>query len=122
MAYVKKILPYMHLSKFAACMTSEVGGVVCARLLSFVLYFQKHLRLPLLPLSSTPAGLTPQDVDIVVTSASIFCPTPSLASMLINKLKMRSDVQSYNLGGMGCSNGVVGVALIRDLLQVRIGM
>lgn len=57
----------------------------------------------------------------MVTSASIFCPTPSLASMLINKVKLRSDIQSYHLGGMGCSNGVVGVGLIRDLLQVRPG-
>jgi 3-ketoacyl-CoA synthase len=40
-----------------------------------------------------------------VTNCSIFCPTPSLASMLINHFKFRSDIQSYHLGGMGCGNG-----------------
>ena len=64
-------------------------------------------------------GLKPDDVDILVTNCSIFCPTPSLASMLINKFKFRQDVQAYNLGGMGCSIGVVAVGLVRDLLQAH---
>ncbi len=38
-------------------------------------------------------GLKPTDVDILVTCCSIFCPTPSLGSMLINKFKMRTDIQ-----------------------------
>jgi FAE1/Type III polyketide synthase-like protein len=65
------------------------------------------------------AGLRPQDIDILVTNCSIYCPTPSLASMLVNKFKMRQDVQSYHLGGMGCGNGVMAFSLIRDLLQAR---
>ncbi len=32
--------------------------------------------------------------------------------------RMRGDVESYSLSGMGCSNGVVGVNLVRDLLRV----
>lgn len=63
-------------------------------------------------------GLAPKDVDIIVTTCSIFCPTPSLTSMVVNHFKMRTDVQSYHLGGMGCSNGVVAVNLIKDLLRV----
>jgi hypothetical protein len=46
-------------------------------------------------------GMKPTDVDILVTCTSIFCPTPSLASMLVNRFKMRTNVQSYHLGGMG---------------------
>lgn len=57
-------------------------------------------------------------MDILITNCSIFCPTPSLASMLINKFKFRRDIQSYNLGGMGCSIGVVAIGLVRDMLQV----
>ncbi len=38
--------------------------------------------------------LQPRDVDILVTTCSIYCPTPSLASMLINRFKLRSDVQA----------------------------
>lgn len=64
------------------------------------------------------AGLQPKDVDIIVTTCSIFCPTPSITSMLVNHFGMRTDVQSYHLGGMGCSNGVVAVNLIKDLLKV----
>lgn len=41
--------------------------------------------------------------------------------MLINKFKFRRDVQSYNLGGMGCSIGVVAIGLVRDMLQVSSG-
>eukprot|EP00775_Hariotina_reticulata_P006451 gene6451-6680_t len=64
-------------------------------------------------------GLRPQDIDILVTNCSIFCPTPSLASMLVNHFKFRPDIQGYNLGGMGCGNGVMAVGLVRDLLQAR---
>lgn len=64
-------------------------------------------------------GLKPTDIDILVTTCSIFCPTPSMASMLVNAFSMRPDIQSYHLGGMGCSNGVVAVNLIKDLLKVR---
>lgn len=64
------------------------------------------------------AGIRPQDIDILVTNCSIYCPTPSLASMLVNHFKLRQDVQSYHLGGMGCGNGVMALSLIRDLLQV----
>jgi hypothetical protein len=63
-------------------------------------------------------GLAPKDVDILVTTCSIFCPTPSLASLVVNHFGMRPDVQSYHLGGMGCSNGVVAVNLVKDLLRV----
>jgi hypothetical protein len=65
------------------------------------------------------AGLQPKDVDIIVSTCSIFCPTPSITSMIVNHFGMRTDVQSYHLGGMGCSNGVVAVNLIKDLLKVR---
>lgn len=64
-------------------------------------------------------GLKPADIDILVTTCSIYCPTPSMASMLVNRYKLRTDIQSYHLGGMGCANGVVAVGLLKDLLQAR---
>ncbi|GIL63203.1 hypothetical protein Vafri_17330 [Volvox africanus] len=64
-------------------------------------------------------GIKSQDVDILITSNSIFCPTPSLASMVVNRYNMRSDVQSYHLGGMGCANGTIAINLVRDMLQAR---
>jgi len=63
------------------------------------------------------ANLRATDVDCVVVNCSLFNPTPSLAAMLVNHFKMRSDVVSYSLSGMGCSAGVISIALARELLQ-----
>jgi hypothetical protein len=41
-----------------------------------------------------------KDIDILVINCSLFSPTPSLCSMVINEFGMRSDVSSYNLSGM----------------------
>jgi len=30
------------------------------------------------------------------------------ASLLVNHFKFRTDIESYNLGGMGCGNGESG--------------
>ncbi|XP_073008060.1 3-ketoacyl-CoA synthase 4-like [Typha latifolia] len=64
-------------------------------------------------------GLNPKDVGILVVNCSLFNPTPSLAAMIVNKYKLRGNVISYNLGGMGCSAGVIAVDLARDLLQIH---
>ncbi|KAG1679934.1 hypothetical protein FOA52_006998 [Chlamydomonas sp. UWO 241] len=64
-------------------------------------------------------GLEPSGIDILITTCSIYSPTPSIASMLVNAFGLRKDVQSYSLGGMGCSNGVVGVSLVHDMLQAH---
>lgn len=50
-----------------------------------------------LPVFFVCTGVRPEQVDILVTNCSIFSATPSLASMLINKFKFRTDVQSYHL-------------------------
>ncbi|KAG6412931.1 hypothetical protein SASPL_125626 [Salvia splendens] len=62
-------------------------------------------------------GLKPKDVDILVLNCSLFSPTPSLTAMVINKYKMRSNIKSFNLSGMGCSAGLISVDLAKDLLQ-----
>lgn len=64
-------------------------------------------------------GLRPNDVDILVVNSCIYCPTPSLSAMIVNKYKMRSNIKSFNLGGMGCSAGLISVSLARDLLQTH---
>ncbi|WJZ80345.1 hypothetical protein VitviT2T_000275 [Vitis vinifera] len=64
-------------------------------------------------------GLKPKDIDILIVNCSIFSPTPSLSAMVINKYKMRSNIKSFNLSGMGCSAGLISIDLARDLLQVH---
>nr|AAO47729.1 fiddlehead-like protein [Tropaeolum majus]AAP14903.1 fiddlehead-like protein [Tropaeolum majus] len=61
----------------------------------------------------------PKDVGVLVVNCSIFNPTPSLSAMIINHYKMRGNILSYNLGGMGCSAGIIGVDLARDMLEAN---
>lgn len=63
-------------------------------------------------------GVSPKEVDILIVNCSLFSPTPSLSAMVVNKYKMRSNVKSFNLSGMGCSAGLISVDLARDLLQL----
>lgn len=62
-------------------------------------------------------GMRPRDVDILIVNCSLFSPTPSLTAMVINKYKMRSNIKSFNLSGMGCSAGLISIDLAKDLLQ-----
>lgn len=64
-------------------------------------------------------GVRPRDVDILIVNCSLFVPTPSLTAMIVNHYKLRSDVKSYNLGGMGCSAGVISVDMARHLLKAN---
>jgi len=64
-------------------------------------------------------GLQPKDIDILVVNCSLFNPTPSLSAMIINKYKMREDINSYNLSGMGCSAGLISIKLASDLLATH---
>ncbi|KAL7190710.1 hypothetical protein ACSBR2_022897 [Camellia fascicularis] len=64
-------------------------------------------------------GVVPKDIDILIVNCSLFSPTPSLSAMVVNKYKLRSNVKSFNLSGMGCSAGVISIDLARDLLQAH---
>lgn len=60
----------------------------------------------------------PKDVGVLVVNCSLFNPTPSLSAMVINHYKMRGNILSFNIGGMGCSAGVIALDLANDMLQV----
>ncbi|XP_043696302.1 3-ketoacyl-CoA synthase 6-like [Telopea speciosissima] len=64
-------------------------------------------------------GIKARNIDILVVNCSLFSPTPSLSAMVMNKYKMRSNIRSFNLSGMGCSAGLLSIDLARDLLQVH---
>ncbi|KAI4377126.1 hypothetical protein MLD38_014809 [Melastoma candidum] len=61
----------------------------------------------------------PKDIGILIVNCSLFNPTPSLSAMVINHYKLRGNIFSYNLGGMGCSAGLISIDLAKDLLQVH---
>jgi len=64
-------------------------------------------------------GVKAREIDFLVVNCSLFSPTPSLTSMIINKFDMKSDISSYNLSGMGCSAGLISVELAKNLLAGR---
>ncbi|KAI0501832.1 hypothetical protein KFK09_016777 [Dendrobium nobile] len=64
-------------------------------------------------------GIKPKDIDILVVNCSLFSPTPSLSAMIVNRYKLRGNIHSFNLSGMGCSAGLISIDLARDLLQVH---
>ncbi|KAJ7956630.1 3-ketoacyl-CoA synthase [Quillaja saponaria] len=64
-------------------------------------------------------SVKPKDIGILIVNCSLFNPTPSFTAMVINHYKLRGNILSYNLGGMGCSAGVISIDLAKDLLQVH---
>ncbi|CAO1943866.1 unnamed protein product [Urochloa humidicola] len=64
-------------------------------------------------------GVRAQDIGVVIVNSSLFSPTPSFASVVVNRYGMRHDVVSHNLSGMGCSAGIIAIDLAKRLLQVH---
>ncbi|KAK7302794.1 hypothetical protein RJT34_13690 [Clitoria ternatea] len=63
----------------------------------------------------------PQDIRILVVNCGILSTTPSLSSIVVNHFKLREDIHSFSLGGMGCAAGVTAIDLAKDLLDVYPG-
>ncbi|RWW55172.1 hypothetical protein BHE74_00038212 [Ensete ventricosum] len=63
-------------------------------------------------------NVKPKDIGILIVNCSLFNPTPSLSAMVVNHYKLRGNIVSFNLGGMGCSAGLLSIDLAKDLLQV----
>jgi 3-ketoacyl-CoA synthase len=40
-----------------------------------------------------------------------------MSAMVVNHFKLRQDIVSYNLAGMGCSAGLIALSLASELLQ-----
>jgi len=59
----------------------------------------------------------PHSVDILIVNCSLTTMIPSMTDMIINRYKLRSDIQNIQLSGMGCSAGLIAVGLARNLLQ-----
>ncbi|RDX62558.1 3-ketoacyl-CoA synthase 4, partial [Mucuna pruriens] len=64
-------------------------------------------------------NVKPKDIGILVVNCSLFNPTPSLSAMIVNRYNLRGNIKSFNLGGMGCSAGVIAIDLAKDMLQVH---
>mmetsp|Transcript_6428 Transcript_6428/g.18381 ORF Transcript_6428/g.18381 Transcript_6428/m.18381 type:complete len:561 (-) Transcript_6428:2022-3704(-) len=62
------------------------------------------------------ANVKPREIDVLIINCSLFSPTPSLCAMVVSQFGMRSDVETYNLSGMGCAASLISVDLAKKLL------
>ncbi|KAF9604628.1 hypothetical protein IFM89_008894 [Coptis chinensis] len=67
----------------------------------------------------TKTRVKASEIGILVVNSSLFTPTPSYVSMIINHYNFRVNVLSYNLSGMGCSAALISVDLAKNLLKVH---
>ena len=61
------------------------------------------------------AGLTPSDIDGVVTVSTTGIATPSLEARVATRLGLRSDVRRVPVFGLGCAGGVNGLSIASRL-------
>ncbi len=61
------------------------------------------------------AGLTPQDIDGVVTVSTTGIATPSLEARVASRIGFREDIRRVPVFGLGCAGGVNGLSLAARL-------
>ena len=65
------------------------------------------------------AGMTPQDIDMIITVSCTGFMIPSLDAHLINRMGFRSDVRRMPFTELGCAAGAMALGRATDYLQSR---
>ncbi len=67
------------------------------------------------------ADLEPADIDCLLLVSSTGIATPSLESLLMDRLAFREDVERLPVFGLGCAGGVIGLGQAARLAEARPG-
>ncbi|PIN04550.1 Very-long-chain 3-oxoacyl-CoA synthase [Handroanthus impetiginosus] len=65
------------------------------------------------------SGVSPQEIDVLLLNVAMLASVPSLTSLIINRYKMRDDIKSFNLTGMGCSGGLISINLVENIFKSK---
>ncbi|KAG8380421.1 hypothetical protein BUALT_Bualt06G0013600 [Buddleja alternifolia] len=63
------------------------------------------------------SGVSPKEIDVLVVNVALFASVPSLTSRIINHYKMRDDIKSFNLTGIGCSASLISIYLVQSIFK-----
>jgi alkylresorcinol/alkylpyrone synthase len=66
-------------------------------------------------------GLTADQLDGVVVVSTTGVATPSLDALLVERMKLRRDIQRLPIFGLGCAGGVIGLTRAAQLAMVQPG-
>ncbi|KAI3514904.1 hypothetical protein L1887_13651 [Cichorium endivia] len=61
--------------------------------------------------------VSPGNIDILVVNVSLLALVPSLTSRIIKRYKMKEDIESFNLSGMGCSASLISINLVENMFK-----
>nr|XP_043610635.1 3-ketoacyl-CoA synthase 12-like [Erigeron canadensis] len=64
-------------------------------------------------------GISPLEIDVLVVNISMLACMPSLSSRIVNRYKMREDIKTYNLCGMGCSASLVSLNVVESIFKSK---
>ena len=67
------------------------------------------------------ARLKVEDIDTIVVASTTGIATPSLDALVVERLKMRRDIQRLPIFGLGCAGGVVGISRAAAMAEARPG-
>ena len=63
------------------------------------------------------SNCSPKEIYMLIFNCLLFSPAPSLCALVASKFGMRSDVQTCDLSGMGCSASLISISLAIYLLK-----
>jgi alkylresorcinol/alkylpyrone synthase len=67
------------------------------------------------------AGLTRDDIDMIVVASTTGIATPSLDALVVERMGLRRDIQRLPIFGLGCAGGVIGLSRAAALAKAAPG-